>query len=111
MGEENRESSGSGTAMIVIAILGGILLLGCCGGVVVLGGSFFYARLAVNEAVNDAQMEAIEAQDQARQNFEKASAEMEKMREEIKSPEPPPIPLPPETAPVATPPAGEDKKE
>ena len=110
MGEENRESSGSGTAMIVIAILGGILLLGCCGGVVV-GGSFFYARLAVNEAVNDAQMEAIEAQDQARQNFEKASAEMEKMREEIKSPEPPPIPLPPETAPVATPPAGEDKKE
>ena len=94
--------------MIVIAILGGILLLGCCGGIaVVLGGSFFYARSAVKEA----QMEAIEAQDQARQNFEKASADMEKLREEIKVPEPPPIPPPPESAPVATPPAGEDKKE
>jgi hypothetical protein len=36
MGEE-RGSSGSSTAMIVMAILGGILLVGCCGGVVVLG--------------------------------------------------------------------------
>jgi hypothetical protein len=111
MGEENRESSGSGTAMIVIAILGGILLLGCCGGVVVLGGSFFYARLAVNEAAKEAQMEAMDMQDQARQNFEKASADMEKLREEIKVPEPPPIPPPPEIAPVPTPPSGEDKKE
>jgi len=108
MGEENRESSGSGTAMIVIAILGGILLLGCCGGIaVVLGGSWFYARSAVQEA----QIEAMEARDQARKNFEKASAEMEKMREEIKIPETLLVPPPPEIAPVPTPPGGDEKKE
>src|SRR6185369_17169642 len=107
MGEENRESSGGGTAMIVIAILGGILLLGCCGGIaVLLGGSWFYARSAVQEA----QMEAIEAQDQARQNFEKASVDMKKLREEIKVPEAPPVPPPPEIAPVPAP-TTEEKKE
>ena len=37
MGEENRGSSGGGTAMIVIAILGGVLVVGCCGGVVTMG--------------------------------------------------------------------------
>ena len=108
MGEENRESSGSGTAMIVVAILGGILLLSCCGGIAVaLGGTFFYARSAAQEA----QMEAMDMQEQARQNFEKSSADMEKMREEIKSPEAPPVAPPPEIAPVPTPPAGEEKKE
>ena len=46
MGEENRGSSGSGTGMMVVAILGGILLVGCCGGVVVLGlgSSFIWVR-------------------------------------------------------------------
>ena len=37
MGDENRDSSGSNTAMIVVAVLVGILLFGCCGGVVILG--------------------------------------------------------------------------
>ncbi|MGI8979149.1 MAG: hypothetical protein ACR2FY_07985 [Pirellulaceae bacterium] len=53
MGEENRGSSGSGTVMIVVAILGGILLLGCCGGVLVLGAGMFY----VGSEVQDAQMQ------------------------------------------------------
>src|SRR5687768_12355112 len=46
MGEENRGSSGGGTAMIVVAILGGILVVGCCGGVVAvgLGGALFWER-------------------------------------------------------------------
>src|SRR4051812_38098987 len=46
MGEENRGSSGGGTAMIVVAILGGILLVGCCGGVVAvgLGGALVWNR-------------------------------------------------------------------
>ena len=46
MGEENRSSSGSSTAMIVMAILGGILLVGCCGGVVAvgLGGTLLWSR-------------------------------------------------------------------
>ncbi|MFN0020633.1 MAG: hypothetical protein ACKVP0_20435 [Pirellulaceae bacterium] len=37
MGEENRGSSGGGTVMIVLAILGGILVVGCCGGIVAVG--------------------------------------------------------------------------
>lgn len=37
MGEENRGSSGGGTVMIVLAILGGVLVVGCCGGVVAVG--------------------------------------------------------------------------
>jgi hypothetical protein len=37
MGEENRGSSGGGTAMMVVAILGGLFVFGCCGGAVVLG--------------------------------------------------------------------------
>jgi hypothetical protein len=108
MGEKNRESSGSSTALIVIAILGGLLLLGCCGSVVVvLGGSFFYAR----SAVKDAQIESLEVQERVRQEVEKTNADVEKMREEIKFPEVPPIPPPPETAPAPAPPVGEDKKE
>jgi hypothetical protein len=43
MGEQNRGSSGGGTGMIVVAILGGILVFGCCGGAVVLGlGAFVW---------------------------------------------------------------------
>jgi hypothetical protein len=37
MGEENRGSSGGGTVMIVLAILGGVLVVGCCGGIVAVG--------------------------------------------------------------------------
>jgi hypothetical protein len=44
MGEENRGSSGSSTALIVVAILGGILLIGCCGGLVVMGAGAIWAR-------------------------------------------------------------------
>ena len=48
MSEENRGSSGGGTAMIVVAILGGILVVGCCGGVVAvgLGGTLLWHRSA-----------------------------------------------------------------
>ena len=48
MGEENRGSSGGGTAMMVVAILGGLLVFGCCGGAVVLGlgGSLVWVRSA-----------------------------------------------------------------
>jgi len=45
---DDRNSSGSGTMLIVVAILGGILVAGCCGGAVVfgLGGVMFWAREA-----------------------------------------------------------------
>ena len=44
MGEENRGSSGSSTAMIVVAILVGLLLVGCCGGIVVIGAGGLWMR-------------------------------------------------------------------
>ena len=37
MGEEHRGSSEGGTAMMMVAILGGLLVFGCCAGAVVLG--------------------------------------------------------------------------
>ena len=64
--------------MIVIAILGGLLLVGCCGGVVVIGGFFMVGTVA-----RDAQMEALNAQDQAQQQFEAAKQEMERSNENI----------------------------
>ena len=87
MGEEHRASSGSGTAMIVIAILGGLLLVGCCGGAVVIGGVFMFATVAkdaqmeavkAQDVARDAQMEVLKAQDQAEKEFEAAKQEMEK---------------------------------
>lgn len=56
---EERGSSGSSTALIVMAILGGILLVGCCGGVVVLGmGSMLWVG---SSQPMDLQMQAIDA--------------------------------------------------
>lgn len=54
---DERGSSGSSTAMIVVAILGGLLLVGCCGGVVVLGmGSFLLVR---SDAPVEVHMQAV----------------------------------------------------
>ena len=68
MGEDNRGSSGSSTAMIVIAILGGVLLVACCGGVVLVGGSLFVYRSARD--METEVMKAQESAEQARQEVE-----------------------------------------
>ncbi len=44
MSEEKQGSSGSSTAMIVVAILVGILLVGCCGGALLLGAGALFAH-------------------------------------------------------------------
>ena len=102
MGEENRGSSGSSTAMIVIAILGGVLLLVSCGGIAVVGGGVLFYRSARN-----VEMEV----QRSSQEMRKASDEMsEKLHQEMKLPEAPPnVPLP-EIAPGPAP-SPEEKKE
>ncbi len=88
MGDENRNSAGSSTAMIVIAILGGLLLVGCCGGVVVVGSVFM-----VGNRARDAQLDAIKADQQVRQAFEQAvQDEAKKAQEEIEGQDPKPLP-------------------
>ena len=54
MGEENRGSSGGGTVMIVLAMLGGVLVVGCCGGVVAVG---LLGTLAWKSTSSPAQMQ------------------------------------------------------
>ena len=54
MGEENRGSSGGGTVMVVLAILGGVLVVGCCGGIVAVG---LLGTLAWRSEASPAQMQ------------------------------------------------------
>jgi hypothetical protein len=99
MGEENRGSSGGGTAMIVVAILGGFLLIGCCSGVVALGVGFFMAGTVVRDTareVDRAKLEAI----QAREEFDKIDQKVREEVEAIKVFDEPGGNPPPESAPV-----------
>ena len=80
MGDENRGSSGSSTAMLVVGIVGGLFLVACCGGILVLfGAGFFMAR----SAARDAQMEVMEAQEAIQRDIQKASEESLKANQEF----------------------------
>lgn len=54
MGEENRESSGSGTAMAVIGIVAAVTIFLCCGGFVFGLGSLVYFGSEVDVEVIEA---------------------------------------------------------
>jgi type II secretory pathway component PulJ len=97
MGEENRGSSGGGTALLVIGIVAVLSLVLCCGGLTV-GAGVFWTRSAVHQ-----EMQAVEAQERAQQNMQKAMQEMSKQIERVEIPDntlTPPLPSapsPPET--------------
>jgi hypothetical protein len=72
---DERSSSGSSVAMVLVAFLGGLLLVGCCGGVVVIG-----ARFLALQSARDMEFKVRKAQETSRQSLEKAQSEMrEKM--------------------------------
>lgn len=86
MGEENRGSSGGGTALLVIGIVAVLSLVLCCGGLTV-GAGLFWTRSAVHQ-----EMQAVEAQQRAQQDMQKAMQEMSKQIEPLKVPDEPLIP-------------------
>ncbi len=110
MSEGKHGSSGGGTAVIVIAILGGLLLVGLSCGGIILGAGFFLYRSAEN-----VQMEAVRVRDEAQLDMEEANQEMKKLQDQmkkemdaIKIPEGTPLVPPPETAPDSSLPPAED---
>lgn len=107
---EERGSSGTGTVMIVVAILGGLLLVGCCGGLAVVGAAFFSYRSAV-----DVEMEVMRAQETSQQSLQKAQSEVdERMGQELESlriPVEPSVVQPPDSAPADPPSLSPEKDE
>jgi hypothetical protein len=113
MGEENRGSSGSGTVMIVVAILGGILLVGCCGGVIALGlGSVMWVRTTPMEVQMQPPLPPIRVETQLDppMSVEDVSKELETQRSEPES-----VISPDSSVPAVEPPPAEaapaEKKE
>lgn len=98
MGEEDRGSSGSSTAMIVVAVLGGLLLVGCCGGVMVVGG-VFWTRTLAREAQMEVDLLNLEAQ-RSQMEVQKAHAEMREKLDSLKGPDVPALPISPESSPA-----------
>ncbi len=82
MGEENRGSSGSSTAMIVIAILGGLLVVGCCGGVLVMGLGLI--RLSVRQdfenVVHEQATEVVESAPEVQKALDEMHKELEPLQ-------------------------------
>ena len=79
MGEENRESSGGSTAMIVLGVVGAVLLIGCCGIIGVFGAGMFWVR----SAAQDIEMRIVEEQEKTRQEMFKADEDMQKANQDF----------------------------